>query len=71
MVAAMKSTNLPTLGVVNVNELYPLPVFQKLTGLSAWAMRQARQSGLKVKTVGRRKFVAGADWAVYLSNLAG
>lgn len=59
------------LGTISDAETYPLPLFQRLTGLSSWALRQAKRNGLPVKTVGRRKYVRGADWNAYLSALEG
>ncbi len=64
----MASTKAPDLGSISADESYPLPVFQRIAGLSAWAMRQARRDGLKVRTVGRRKYVMGRDWHDHLSK---
>lgn len=58
----------PALGPISVDESYPLPVFQQLTGLSVWALRIARRKGLRVRKVGNRKFVSGADWAAFLET---
>ena len=65
----MKTMEQPTLGAISTAETYPLPIFRRLTGLSDWAMRQAKRRGLKIKTVGRRKYVRGSDWETYLSGL--
>lgn len=59
------------LGAIDSGQVYPLPVFMGLSGLSLWAMRQARRNGLPLKTVGRRKFVCGSDWLRYLEQLEG
>lgn len=56
------------LGAISQHEVYPLPVFQRLTGLAGWALRRAERNGLKVRTVGRRRFVRGEDFAAYLAN---
>jgi hypothetical protein len=61
----------PSLGAIATDQSYPLPVFMRLTGLSLWVMRQARRGGLKLRTVGRRKFVLGSDWAEYLAKQEG
>lgn len=58
----------PQLGAIRADETYPLPLFQRLTGLSAWALRTARREGLKMRTVGRRRYVIGADWLTYLQQ---
>jgi hypothetical protein len=57
------------LAAVARDRVYPLPLFQQITGLSAWALRSARRGGLKMKTVGRRKYVRGEDWLDYLANV--
>jgi hypothetical protein len=56
------------LGIIEAGAVYPLPIFQQLTGLSVWAMRQARNRGLRVRIAGRRKYVVGSDWLTYLEQ---
>ena len=46
--------------------LYPLPVFQQVSGLRAHAMRIARRNGLKVRHMGNRAFVWSEDFFDYL-----
>jgi hypothetical protein len=58
----------PTLGPINDGEVYPLEVFKARSGLSDWAMRQARRAGLRVITQGSRRFVRGIDWSEYLAG---
>ena len=48
--------------------VYPLPLFRRMTGLSAWAMRQCRRNGLRVVKVGRRHFIRGTDWDLFLAR---
>ena len=64
----MIMASLDRLGPISATEVYPLPLFMRLTGLSNWAMRQARRNGLKLKTAGRRKYVRGADWHEFLAT---
>ena len=64
----MPTTVKPDLGVISESESYPLPVFQQMAGLSNWALRKARQRGLLIRVVGRRKYVCGRDWAEYLAT---
>lgn len=71
MVTATAEKSSPSLGAIAADQSYPLPTFMRLTGLSLWAMRQARRKGLKLRTVGRRKFVLGSDWLKYLEQLEG
>lgn len=55
---------------VDSNCAYPLELFRQITGLDSWALRMARRNGLRVVTVGRRKFVKGSDFIAYLDNLS-
>ncbi|QDT14607.1 hypothetical protein [Alienimonas californiensis] len=48
--------------------LYPLAEFRARTGLGEYAMRTARKSGLKVRYVGNRGFVLGADFICFLTQ---
>ena len=63
------ATAAPRLGAISDNETYPVSVFMRLSGLSKWAMRSARRNGLIVRTVGKRKFVRGADWSAFLATI--
>lgn len=56
------------LGPISADQSYPIEIFSKLTGLGTWGLRKARQAGLKVKTVGRRRYVRGADWHAFLAD---
>ncbi|HEY2838258.1 MAG TPA: hypothetical protein VGJ26_03870 [Pirellulales bacterium] len=56
------------LGSIAPGHSYPLAVFQRITGLSVFAMRRARRNGLKIRTVGRRKFVHADDWHQFLQS---
>lgn len=49
------------LGPIQQGAIYPLPVFQRLLGLNADAMRKARRAGLKTRKWGRRKIVIGDE----------
>jgi len=57
------------LGVISTNELYPIQLFKNLTGLSDWAFKRAQRRGLKVRRVGRRRYIRGEDWAAFLSTI--
>ena len=56
------------LAAINVNEVYPLPLFKQLTGQADWGMRQLRRRGLKVRYVGGKAFVRGRDWFDFLEK---
>jgi hypothetical protein len=49
--------------------IYPLPVFQQITGLGKHALRTARRRGLRVRTIGGRRFVFADDFFVYAEQL--
>jgi len=50
---------------VRSDELIPLPVVREKLGLGVWALRKARQKGLRVRKIGRRGFVLGSDLIRY------
>lgn len=49
------------------DQSFPLATFKRMTGLNDWALKTARRKGLKVRTVGNRRYVLGADWHAYLA----
>jgi hypothetical protein len=68
----MPTTTAPsTLGPVSFDETYDLGTFKRLSGLSDWALRMARRKGLKIRKVGKRKYVVGRDWAEFLTTVDG
>jgi len=60
-----KQTNL---GVIQGDSVYPLSVFQKLTGLGSHAVRQARKKGLRMRDVGNRSYILGNDFYRFLDS---
>jgi hypothetical protein len=58
----------PALGVILADATYPLPEFQRLSGLGEAALRQARRQGLVVTAIGRRRFVRGADFHAFIGG---
>lgn len=56
------------MGPIREGECYPLELFKRNTGLSVWAFREAKRAGLKVRRVGRRGYVLGADWLAFLNR---
>ena len=45
---------------------YPLPEFERRTGLGRYTMRQARRKGLPVFQVGNRRYIRGEDFNAWL-----
>jgi hypothetical protein len=60
-----------SLGAIHAEAIYPLPEFQRLTGLGEAAMREARRKGLVITAIGRRRYVRGADFYDHVGRLAG
>ncbi len=50
------------------NEIVPLPELAKRLGLGPSALRAARRQGLKVRRIGRRKFILGRDLVAFLES---
>jgi hypothetical protein len=57
------------LGAIQSDSVYPLPVFKKKVGLDAWSLREAKKRGLKIRKIGRRRFIVGSDFIEYLRSL--
>lgn len=55
------------LAPIQVGSCYPLSEFSRRTGMGPAALRSARKQGLKVRKIGNRKYVRGADFDAFLS----
>lgn len=53
-------------GQISADVLYTLPELKQRLGLGDFAMRQARQAGLPVRKIGRRRYVLGSDVVTWL-----
>jgi hypothetical protein len=58
----------PGLFVVSEGDILPLAVLTACLGLGPTALRTARRQGLKVRKIGRMKFVLGRDLAAFLEH---
>jgi hypothetical protein len=56
------------LQVVRADEIVPLTELDARLGLGPSAMRMAMRQGLKVRRIGRRKFVLGRDLVAFLES---
>jgi dienelactone hydrolase len=56
-------------GEIRADSLYTLDEARQRTGLGQAALRTARRNGLKVKRIGRRGYVFGADLIEYFRNI--
>ena len=67
-----EQTNNKTIGAgcIRSDAAYTLEAIRKELGLGQAAMRSARRNGLKVRRLGRRAFVLGADMISYLERVA-
>jgi hypothetical protein len=54
---------------VRADEIYPLPEFRRRLGLGAAAMRTARRQGLRVRQLGRTRYVLGRDALEFFGSL--
>ena len=57
------------LGAIQAEATYPLPEFQRLSGLGEAAMRKARRMGLLVTSIGRRRYVRGKDFYEFIARV--
>ena len=55
-------------GVIRSDESYTLREFCARMGLGPYALRQAREAGLIVRQVGKKRFVLGVDWLKFVSE---
>ena len=67
----MSLTARKTPGVIRADEAYELREFARRCRLGEFALREARQKGLKVISVGRRRYVLGRHWLEFLEQQAG
>lgn len=54
------------LAPIQTGVAYPQPIFMVRVGMSRAALRQAKQAGLKIRTVGKRNWILGDDWLDFL-----
>jgi hypothetical protein len=64
----MSKNGIP-LGVVDPDRLYTLEAFKEITSLGKVAMQRARQAGLKVRYVGNKAYVLGADFIKFVEEV--
>jgi hypothetical protein len=69
MAATNNTTTAIGLGPICPEQVYPLALFLRLTGLSNCALREAQKCGLRTTKVGRRRFISGREWHAYLERL--
>lgn len=56
--------------VIRADAAYRLDDFRARTGMGEWAMREARRAGLRVVTVGGKRWIRGADFLDFLAARA-
>lgn len=64
-----KKTDTNQLGTITDDAVYPLPVFERISGLGKSAMAKARAQGLKVRKTNGRAYVLGKDFSSWLASL--
>ncbi len=55
-------------GVIEPGSLYTLAEIKRRAKLGDWAVRKARQAGLKTKKVGNVRFVFGRDFHAFVEQ---
>ena len=55
-------------GYISAGELYTLPELEARLQVGEWALRKARNAGLVMHKMGKRKFVLGADVIRFLQD---
>jgi len=58
------------LGEISESVVYPLPVFEQLSGLGKHSMCQLRRQGLATTRLGNRVYVRGRDFIEFLATRA-
>ena len=66
----MKASRGETPGVIRADESYTVAEFKRRSGLGDYAFREARRAGLRIVSVGKKRFVLGGDWLVFLERAA-
>jgi hypothetical protein len=67
--AAALSTSIDQgLAPIAANEIYPLAVFKRRTGLESASLREMRRNGFVMRRIGRRSFVRGSDFLSWYDN---
>jgi hypothetical protein len=68
MTRPLTASSAKLLGAIQAEAIYPLPEFQRLTGLGEAAMRKARRMGLVVTSIGRRRYVTGKNFYEFIAR---
>ena len=55
-------------GEISADSIYTLDEIELRLGLGQAAMRTARRAGLKVRKIGRRRYVLGKDLLAYVET---
>ena len=53
---------------INPQTLYALEEFKQVSGMGNWALRAARNAGLKMLKVGNRKYIKGQAFIDFLES---
>jgi hypothetical protein len=55
--------------VIRADESYTVAEFRRRTGIGDYAFRELRQAGLRIISVGKKRFVRGCDWLAHLEKI--
>lgn len=56
-------------GVIRADECYTLPAFQERVGIQKHVLAGLKKSGLPVRYIGVRGYIAGSDWIDFLKSV--
>lgn len=56
--------------VIRADESYSVAEFKRRSGLGDYAFREVRRAGLRIISIGKKRFVLGADWLEFLHRAA-
>jgi hypothetical protein len=64
----MANAATPIPGIIEPEKLYRLETIKAASGVGDWGLRQMRKAGLKVRYVGGRGFIKGADFIAHVEK---
>jgi hypothetical protein len=59
-----------TPGITHCSEIYTAAEFKRRVGMNDFSWRAARKAGLRVLKFGRKVYVRGRDWELFLERAA-
>ncbi|MDA1054535.1 MAG: hypothetical protein O3C40_29225 [Planctomycetota bacterium] len=60
-----------TPGVIRADEAYTVAEFRRRAALGDYAFREVRRAGLRIISIGKKRFILGRDWLEFLNTQQG